>query len=590
MKEQLPAPEFNSNHYERPNQPWVCGWAAAGKCCKIGPSPAGECRATSECRPVLKLAKGETKGHWVCTRTKDQGGACEQGPLPDGTCCRAIPRCQPVRTLRAQRARFCVAVAALTLGVLLIGFCGPWGLRFVSPGEVSAQHRSFATIKGAALVGDAGCAACHTEALTGPSGWLAAAFSASPGPFEVHKLAAVTHEHVTTVDLACQRCHPDHNFHQPNVPREHSCTACHREHLGPGHIPHPSSENCISCHGNPQAMATAYSKGALLQREHPGVFDYRVTHGANVFHPPRPARGHTEIFTSFAGGHPEFQIHSQALKETNTLRFNHEKHLSGAIPPLNGKPLACADCHQPDTAGAYHRKLTFEANCKACHSLQFDERNPELTLPHGSVENVHAFVRSLTAQYQEVARRRGLTARDAVDQFVREQEAALRQKYNSGDELERHIFFSNERYGPVAAVAGVAVPGRAKYPGCAYCHEVKDTGTPLPTVTRPMIPDRWLERGQFQHSRHTIVDCTHCHQVEHSRDTADILLPRKALCATCHKPGSVSDACSTCHSYHTVERNNPFADAWRAGTWQMKGYDNTIERNQPLPAAPRATR
>ena len=35
-----------------------------------------------------------------------------------------------------------------------------------------------------------------------------------------------------------------------------------------------------------------------------------------------------------------------------------------------------------------------------------------------------------------------------------------------------------------------------------------------------MIPDRWLERGQFQHSRHTIVDCTHCHQVEHSRDTA----------------------------------------------------------------------
>ena len=554
MKDQLPAPQFNSRQYERPNQKGVCGRAASGKCCKSGPSASGECRATFECRPILKLKEGDTKGRWVCTRTKNEGGACELGPLPDGTCCRAVPRCQPVRSLRSQRARFCVAVVALTVGALLVALSGPWRLRFITPGEVSAHHRSFATIKGAKVVGDDGCAACHTDALSGAAGWVAAAFGSSPGPFEVHKLASITHGQMTSVDQACLRCHPEHNFHQPNVPREHSCTACHQEHLGSGHMPRPQNKNCISCHGNPQEMGRAILKGVALRREHPFVFDYRLAHGRNIFQPTRPQMGYTEIFTSFAGDHPEFQIHSQNLRESNTLRFNHQKHLSDAIPLLNGKKLVCADCHKPDTAGAYHQKITYEKSCKACHSLQFDERNPELALPHGSAENVHAFVRSLTAQYQEVARKRGITAKDAVDAFVTEQESRLRKSYSSGEELERHIFFSDQRTGPIATVAGVTSTGRAKYPGCAWCHEVKDTGAALPAITRPDIPDRWLQRGQFQHAKHTIVNCVHCHQVENSRETADILLPTKKLCADCHKPGSVSDACSTCHSYHATER------------------------------------
>src|SRR6058998_2314102 len=37
MKEQLPSPEFNSGQYERPNQNWICGNAAEGKPCRIGP-------------------------------------------------------------------------------------------------------------------------------------------------------------------------------------------------------------------------------------------------------------------------------------------------------------------------------------------------------------------------------------------------------------------------------------------------------------------------------------------------------------------------------------------------------------------------
>ena len=41
MKEWLPAPEFDDKQYERPTQNWICGKAAEGQPCSIGPSPAG---------------------------------------------------------------------------------------------------------------------------------------------------------------------------------------------------------------------------------------------------------------------------------------------------------------------------------------------------------------------------------------------------------------------------------------------------------------------------------------------------------------------------------------------------------------------
>jgi len=36
-----------------------------------------------------------------------------------------------------------------------------------------------------------------------------------------------------------------------------------------------------------------------------------------------------------------------------------------------------------------------------------------------------------------------------------------------------------------------------------------------------------------------------------SRDTADVLMPTKANCVTCHSPqGKVVAECSTCHTFH----------------------------------------
>ena len=153
MSEQLPPPDFNSQNYSRPNQDWVCGWDCEGRACKLGPSPNGQCRVTCECKPVLEKLRDETKGRWKCTRGKDQGGPCEFGPRPDGTCCRPLPRCTPARSLRAKRGRLTVAVCALTVGVLLLLLCGPARHRFINPGPVATHHtgKAFAEWKGASF-------------------------------------------------------------------------------------------------------------------------------------------------------------------------------------------------------------------------------------------------------------------------------------------------------------------------------------------------------------------------------------------------------------------------------------------------------
>ncbi len=558
MKDELPSPGFNSEQYVRPNQNWICGWACEGRACKLGPGPNGECRVTFECKPALELKPGETKGRWKCTRTKDQGGACEHGPLPDGTCCRPLPRCNPVRSLRAKRGRFTVAVCALTAGVLLLLLGGPERYKFINPGEISSHHtgKAFAELKGAGFGANEGCHVCHSGANQGPGGWMRAAFTASPGPFELRRVAAVTAGDMTLIDRNCLACHPQHNFHQPNVLRDHSCSACHREHQGAGNMQKPDDANCLSCHGDGRVMQDSFLKGKQLAANDPAIFDFRYKRVRHVFEEPRPEYGFTQVMHSFAEDHPEFGIHAMKLSDPNTLRFNHALHLSTAVPPLNGKRLDCANCHQPDVSRAYYSKVDFELSCRACHSLQFDTRNPQMQLPHGNEENVKAFLRSLPTQYAEFGRRvRGITGKSALDKFVSDQMNAWRQRRIKGEDLERQVFLSNDRWAPTASSSASASLGRAPSAGCAWCHQVKETSVEHYEVTRPNIPERWMIRGNFDHSKHLNISCVKCHDVAKSRVTADINLPRKNTCVECHSPrGGVPSNCSTCHSFHTQGR------------------------------------
>lgn len=547
MKDQLPSPDPDPSQYVRPTQKWICGKAAEGHACRVGPDASGRCRATCECVPMLELKPGETKGRYKCTRPAEYGGPCENGPRPDGTCGRAITKCQPVRSLRAQRGVVTIFTIAATVAFLLLALGGERKWNFVNPGPISAQHsganfsQAFLAMHSSAKTGHAGCAACHVTAHYGPSGWVRTALGSDPGPLRVHTLALTTAADMTTIDQQCARCHLGHTFHEPNVVNAHSCSACHREHQGSGLMKAPDDANCASCHANAEIMHAAAEMGRKLPA---AAFKPHVANVRTIFQAPRPADGYTQVIHSFATDHPEFQVLAQKIPDPDTLKFNHQLHLtSPTVRPLNGRALECEDCHKLDAAGQYRQKVSFEQNCRQCHSLQFDAHNPGLTLPHGDAEFVRAFLRSLPAQYTEyAARKKGLTTRADQEKFVQEQMQRLRAQYVSGEGLEQRVFF------------GDSTQGRAQFPACSVCHEVKpvaNANDAAPVVTKPVIMDRWLSRGKFNHAKHLNVSCAQCHEVLHSTKTSDVLLPSKAICVQCHSPqGGVASNCSTCHNYH----------------------------------------
>lgn len=542
-----PAPEFDSKRYERPNQDWICGHACEGCPCRLGPSPSGECRAGPECKPALipPPAGVAGPGLWKCTRPPSEGGACPDGPNPDGTCCRSTPTCQPVRSLRARRGLLVRATIVACFGLLLLAVAGPWRGQVISPGALTPPHTgpAFAAARppgGPEHVDAQGCAHCHPAAHQGPAGWTATALAASTGDGSVApaKLLTTDARDFGPMDAACQSCHRPHSFHQANIERDMSCSVCHLEHQGAGHdLLQVNPASCVSCHGDSAQMTGA----RLLSRQLPAeFFEKKLPAGHTAFALARPADGLTAKITSFAGDHPEFRLLSSGAKDPNPLAFNHALHLTGdTIPPLNGKPLDCRSCHEPDASGILMRPVSFAQHCQSCHGLPIDPATPSITVPHGSAEVARAFIHALPAAYTDDATKRlGLSGRP-LRRHVEEKLADLKKIHPTGEDLERKVFF-----GDPAAPAG--------RDSCNLCHQVEATAPgSAPRIASIQVPDVWLPHGRFDHSRHTQISCAACHPAQTSVATADILMPSKNTCAACHGPsGGVTDSCTACHGYH----------------------------------------
>ncbi len=365
------------------------------------------------------------------------------------------------------------------------------------------------------------------------------------------------------IDQACESCHTQHSFHEPNVVDNRSCSACHQEHQGPGPMTATTDRDCASCHNNSAVMQASAELGTKLPATHfhlnPKIVSFT---GARPVIPqvPRPPQGYTATFASFSQGHPDWELQRQNIRDPDTLRFNHRLHMTGSGIPLtrNGTKLDCNYCHKQEADGRYMQRVSFEANCQECHSLQFDVKNPDLQLPHGDAQLVRTFLRTLPAQYGEFARRkRGIASDAAVTEFTTQQIRQLLTQFSSGEELERAVFFTKD---PYKGAQQSDATTRAKYAGCAFCHEVKQTvaaSYPMPEVTKPVLIDRWLTHGAFNHAKHTMTDCRTCHAAaEGSSLTSDVLIPTKESCTSCHAPqGTAANAsqCTTCHVYHAPE-------------------------------------
>ena len=437
-----------------------------------------------------------------------------------------------------RRARRWVSLISILGGLAAIWLFQQYGSEtFFNVGQISSNHASFAN----------DCAKCHDKS------------QAPSGPLTREKFTAVLKQrfqHGVTfdsIDRKCESCHQQHNFHEANVVQNRSCSACHQEHRGLRSLRLVADSNCASCHANREVMEASAQKGMQLPRKE----FHRRPHSPQqvVFQLPRPPRGYTEIFQSFAGDHPEFRLTSAKARDPDVLRFNHQRHFATDIPLVNGRKLDCNYCHTPQPDGRYYQRITFNANCQACHSLQFDSRNPELKIPHGDVALVRTFLRTLPAQYADYARlKKGKTRDSEVQAFVAQQIRQLREQFRTGEELERAVFFTTDPYKPQQQAAPTT---RANFAGCAFCHDVKPVPNAAPAITKPFLVDRWMSQAHFNHAKHASVKCDDCHHAMQSRDTSDILMPTKANCVTCHSPaGKVAAECTTCHSYH----NSPPAE------------------------------
>src|SRR6266480_1928950 len=438
-----------------------------------------------------------------------------------------------------RRARAIVSLVAIVGGIVgIIVFQTRGRETFFNAGKISAPHASFAD----------NCAKCHDQTLM------------TGGPLTSSKFKQVLSDRFRNgvafepIDRKCEMCHKHHTFHEPNVVQDRSCSACHQEHRGLQSLTLVASAQCASCHNDSATMTASGQKGTQLQLSN----FHRHPHPAQqvTLELPRPQQGYTQTFATFWEGHPKFQLDRDKVRDPDSLRFNHQRHFASDIPLVNGQELDCNYCHKPTSDGRYYQRISFAANCQACHSLQFDPKNPELRIPHGDVALARTFLRTLPAQYADYARlKKGITGDNESRTFVAQQIRQLRDQFRTGDELERAVFFTTDPYKPQRQMAAAT---RANFTGCAFCHEVKQAGNAAPNITKPILVDRWMSQANFDHAKHQTdpnthmpLDCNICHRATQSRDTSDVLMPVKADCVACHSPqGKVVAECITCHTYH----------------------------------------
>jgi hypothetical protein len=424
-----------------------------------------------------------------------------------------------------RRTRLIVTLLSILGGLIAIFLFQKRGPeKFFNAGKLSAEHAN--------LIDN--CKACHDSQIA-PQNIRATLRD------RFHNGVAFD-----AIDRKCETCHQQHTFHEANVVQNKSCSACHMEHQGPTPMKAVASSHCATCHNNSATMTASAQKGTQMNLH----AQDRHLHPPQqvVLQLPRPPDGFTKTFAAFWENHPEFQLKRVNARDPDVLRFNHQRHFAADIPPVNGQKLDCNYCHKTQPDGRFYQRISFTANCQACHSLQFDARNPEMRIPHGDVDLVRTFLRTLPAQYADYARLKKAIPEREVAGFVGQQIKQLRDQFHSGDELERAVFFTTNPYKPQEKMAAST---RANFTGCAFCHDVKQVRNASPSITKPILIDRWMLRSDFNHAKHTSVKCDDCHHAAQSRDTADALMPSKANCITCHSPqGKVVAECITCHNYH----------------------------------------
>lgn len=303
------------------------------------------------------------------------------------------------------------------------------------------------------------------------------------------------------------------------------CESCHKEHNGQRLATRADDGFCAGCHASIAKIApkTTLADVGAFATAHP---QFRPTVVADPVGP---------VLRSVS-------LESKPTEHSN-LRFPHDKHLrrEGLRTATGVVTLTCASCHTPDPSGTTMLPPRMEAQCGGCHTMGFERRFPDWTVPHGEPDKVR---RTIAGLYSQIA----LAERREID---RAQPTRQRPGDLSADEKVQRE--ADRAW--VEARTEEAMTTTFGASGCGLCHvtERKPEGW---TVKPVHVAHAFMHKARFSHARHTTVGCGECHAAQTSATSGDVLLPGIETCRGCHggqtpAVGKVASTCLSCHAFHT---------------------------------------
>ncbi|MGV3486181.1 MAG: cytochrome c3 family protein [Planctomycetaceae bacterium] len=377
------------------------------------------------------------------------------------------------------------------------------GASHLSTGPVAAAHASF----------ENDCQQCHLDFT----------------PISADALRFSSSHSLDRIEQACQTCHRvDHHF-RSSLTLESSaidqhCSGCHTDHQGrANNMVNIASEKCSQCHGD---LTAACSSASAVQ-----------------------VRANVTAFTTEA--HGDFASLAKDKADPGRIKFDHAQHMRpGQVDAgvkgqftigmleasmresyrktVDGKPqtddqavtLSCSDCHQfagvtgtplagDDKIGRHIAPIKFDQHCAACHSLNHLRADEEsLPLPHAAPwKEIETLIAAKVVGGQQLGQIR--MPRDVARKTPLVGEGQSGAKSGSVAQADAK---------EAKAILDAAVSaGRAEvHKRCLQCHEEQDlTDESIVNLrldsTPPLIPERWLVRGIYDHAAHRKVDCKLCH-------------------------------------------------------------------------------
>lgn len=445
-----------------------------------------------------------------------------------------------------------VAISGLYGFFVLFGvFGGGDGTQQLSPLAASAVSQVNTGPLSKAHAHLSNCNSCHSA----PFGTAIA-----QDAFKLDEKASSSVQQVTCTSChsASSHFHSKLNSHAQLI--DQNCAGCHLEHQG-SLVDLRAVENqaCVQCHSKLETFCSGSSSvltniSSFLETSHSvlspdGKNTFRslgIDTGRVKFdHAQHLIPGQVELGRK--GGfrrdmlNPQWQqIYTQEQDGLVVLNCSscHEEH------KLDARQTSFADSE----TSHYYAPVDYEKHCAACHQLTFVGQSSEmLPLPHAAPRAEIATILSSKLLGGKISGTIRMTG-DGTVAFEPPGGATLPSVVPN----EKQTF---ELKGDTLQTAVNDVFVR-----CSQCHQTADVTDEailqrLAGKSQPLIPQRWLNYGLFDHAAHrNITNCEFCHEVPQrtstSADAADlraedhklVMIKGPESCVPCHRESSTKPA------------------------------------------------